>query len=165
VTDGLSLLRCESCGFVTGDVAPSRRARVERCRPCERRADHQLRLAVGDPWYRDQIRKWAASHYSADSWENPGLGYCIELFADTRALGGWAAVGVEMGPPKPKPIRVRPCPRCGEQTSSSSNYFCAGCHFRGWYGRWGDEPVAEEKDGQLNVEAPAAEARRERRAS
>lgn len=30
----------------------------------------------------------------------------------------------------------RPCPVCGEITTSASKYFCANCHFGGWWGRW-----------------------------
>jgi hypothetical protein len=36
------------------------------------------------------------------------------------------------------PLRLvtRPCRSCGETTSSVTRYFCAGCHFAGWWGRW-----------------------------
>ena len=36
----------------------------------------------------------------------------------------------------PLRIRTRTCTACGEETSSASRYFCAGCHFAGWWGRW-----------------------------
>jgi hypothetical protein len=58
------------------------------------------------------------------------------VFADTRALCGWAGVGVELPAPRPKPIRKRRCPRCDEMTTSATGYFCGGCHFRNWWGRW-----------------------------
>jgi hypothetical protein len=35
-------------------------------------------------------------------------------------------------------IKARPCPECGETTTSVTRYSCAGCHFRGWWGRWAD---------------------------
>jgi hypothetical protein len=36
----------------------------------------------------------------------------------------------------PLQIRIRTCTACGEETSSATRYFCAGCHFAGWWGRW-----------------------------
>jgi hypothetical protein len=39
-------------------------------------------------------------------------------------------------PRKLKPLKVRPCPECGEATTSASWFYCAGCHFKGWWGRW-----------------------------
>jgi hypothetical protein len=39
-------------------------------------------------------------------------------------------------------FRVRPCPDCGEQTSAASGYFCAACHFAGWW--W---PQTAQADG------------------
>jgi hypothetical protein len=35
-----------------------------------------------------------------------------------------------------EPIRTRPCPVCNETTTSAALFFCAGCHFAGWWGRW-----------------------------
>jgi hypothetical protein len=135
----LSLLRCVECRQTTGDVAQSRRDREPRCGPCERRVDHARRLLAGDDWYRDQIAAYAERLYGP-GWEiGPGWQFCADLFADARALGGWQAVGVELPAPQSR-LRIdkRPCPQCGETTTSVSNYFCAGCHFRGWWGRWRD---------------------------
>jgi hypothetical protein len=33
----------------------------------------------------------------------------------------------------PRSFRVRPCLDCGGQTSAASGYFCAACHFAGWW--------------------------------
>jgi hypothetical protein len=127
---------CVGCGFIVDDVAASSDDGAPRCRPCERRADHKRRLERGDWWYRDRIAEFAVATYG-HGWERePGFAYCAGVFAHTRALCGWAGVGVELPPPRQKPIRTRPCPHCGEVTASASGYFCAGCHFAGWWGRW-----------------------------
>jgi hypothetical protein len=33
-------------------------------------------------------------------------------------------------------IHTRPCETCGETTTSVVGYFCGGCHFAGWWGKW-----------------------------
>jgi len=40
-------------------------------------------------------------------------------------------------------IRTAACPDCGETTSSVARYFCAGCHFAGWWGRWSEQVRAD----------------------
>jgi len=136
----LSLLRCVGCGFVTGDAVESFRDDEPRCPPCERRADHQRRLEQGDRWYADRIVAYAEGMYGADWEQQHGWRYCADLFADARALGGWAAVGVELGPRRARlEVTTEPCPVCGETTTSVTGFFCAGCHFAGWWGRWRDD--------------------------
>jgi hypothetical protein len=135
MTPDLSLLRCDDCGFVTGDVCRSRYDKQDRCGPCDRRADHARRLATGDGWYLSKIREFAG-RYGRDDFAD-----ACALFADTRALGGWAAVGVELPPRRARAAATRPCPVCGETTSSASAHFCAACHFRGWWSRWDDNEV------------------------
>jgi hypothetical protein len=89
-----SLLRCVRCGQTTGDVSTSRRDGGPRCYPCERRTDHERRLAHGERWYRAAIVAFAESRYGP-AWEQEhGFAVCAELFADTRALLGWDGVGV-----------------------------------------------------------------------
>jgi hypothetical protein len=134
----LSLLRCARCRQVTGDVTPSPRDGSSRCPPCNRRADHEHRLANGDRWYREQIVRHAERLYGPDWERRPGWGFCANLFADTRALGGWKAVGVEMPAPRSRlVIKERPCAVCGFVTTSLTSYLCAACHFRGWW--WRDD--------------------------
>jgi hypothetical protein len=138
----LSLLRCLGCGQVTGDVRPSRRDREPRCGPCDRRADHDHRLATGDRWYGNQVIDFAERHYGPEWEQLRGWQFCADLFADTRALGGWKAVGVEMPTPRSRlEVTVRPCPVCGAVTTSLAGYLCASCHFRGWWGPWRDDDV------------------------
>lgn len=45
--------------------------------------------------------------------------------------------------PQAGEIIVSSCPDCGEQTSSFTNYACAGCHFRGWWGKWKEQSLDE----------------------
>jgi hypothetical protein len=125
---------------VTWDATPSRHDRQPRCGPCERHFDHGRRLHRGDRWYGWAIIDFAQLRYG-DDWERePGFEFCADLFADTRALGGWGAVGVELSSPRRKlEIETRPCPVCGQTTTSVSNYFCGMCHFHGWWGQWADE--------------------------
>src|SRR5262249_34486350 len=105
VAAGLSLERCNRCGFTTGDVALSRRDRVRRCARCERGADHERRLAGGDAWYRERIAEWAVVRYGP-GWEHDlGFDHCAAVFADTRALCGWAGVGVEV-PRRPRRWKI-----------------------------------------------------------
>jgi hypothetical protein len=131
---GLSLLRCAGCGFTTGDVI------YNLCGPCERRHDHARRLAEADEWYLEAICAFSGDRYAS-------FDEACEVFCAVRAIGGWAAVGVEEAPRRePAVITTRPCRKCGETTSSASGYFCAGCHFAGWWGKWADrvderEPV------------------------
>lgn len=33
-------------------------------------------------------------------------------------------------------IETRPCPVCGFRTTSVTKYFCARCHFHGWWRDW-----------------------------
>lgn len=33
-------------------------------------------------------------------------------------------------------IKTRPCPVCDFRTTSVTNYFCARCHFHGWWRDW-----------------------------
>jgi hypothetical protein len=145
------LERCVGCGQTTNDIGYSRHDREPRCGACERRADHERRLLVGDAWYRRQIIAWAKQRWP--DWEREhGWAICADLFADTRALGGWKAVGVELERPS-QPIKTRPCRVCGATTTSVSNYFCADCHFRGWWGQWRDvasQPV-EPRHEQLTI--------------
>jgi hypothetical protein len=35
-----------------------------------------------------------------------------------------------------RPVVVELCDRCGGTTSSYSRFFCAACHFAGWWGQW-----------------------------
>jgi hypothetical protein len=36
-----------------------------------------------------------------------------------------------------QPVGVtRPCVDCGATTTSYSRFYCAACHFRGWWGEW-----------------------------
>jgi hypothetical protein len=140
-----SLLRCVRCEQVTGDATPSPRDREPRCSPCERRTDHEHRLATGDRWYRERIADYAERLYGPEWERKPGWQFCADLFADARALGGWAIVGVKLPRRRPRlKVTTRPCPVCGETTTSVTNYFCAACHFQGWWGQWRGE-----------VEAPA----------
>ena len=132
-----SLLQCKRCGFTTGDATPSRKDGVPRCPPCERRTDHERRLADGDAWYLQRIVDYAQERYGPDWEQQVGWDHCVALFGDARAVGGWAMVGVEMRRPQPRVERttIRPCPTCGFETTSVSNYLCARCHFGGWWGR------------------------------
>jgi hypothetical protein len=137
----VSLLRCVGCRIVTGDAVPSRRDREPRCGPCERRADHDRRVAQGDPWYGGLIIDFALGRYG-DEWERePGWRFCADLFGDVRALCGWQGVGVEL-PERVRRLEIetRPCPDCGETVTSVTNYMCATCHFRGW---WPPNPAGD----------------------
>lgn len=45
--------------------------------------------------------------------------------------------------PRKLNIRKRPCPGCGETTTSLTNYSCPRKQFGGWWGQWKDmEPCS-----------------------
>jgi hypothetical protein len=136
----LSLLRCDRCNQTTGDVTYSQCDGRPRCPPCERRADHERRLIAGNRWYVDRIVDFAERLYGPEWEQARGWAFCADLFADTRALGGWKAVGVEIPAPRSRlVIEKRSCSVCGYVTTSLTDYLCADCHFRGWWGRRRDD--------------------------
>lgn len=36
----------------------------------------------------------------------------------------------------PREVRVRECGHCGGTVTSAAGFFCAACHFTGWWGEW-----------------------------
>jgi hypothetical protein len=133
--------RCVGCRQYAVDAAASAHDGATRCPACERHFDHRRRLAAGDKWYRSCVEEFAERGHGPEWRRRPWQMVC-DLFADTRALGGWTAVGVDASPrPRERGILTRPCSDCGEPTTSITNYFCASCHFSGWYGRWRRKPT------------------------
>jgi hypothetical protein len=110
------------------ECAAQQRA-VWRGQLTEAEATFELRF-----WHRvlfvqmDQRKLWRGRRRSAPS--------------ELRRPGGWKRDDLEHGwyrPRKRFSIDARPCSRCGGRTTSAMGYFCAGCHFRGW---WNEESDA-----------------------